>query len=248
MYKVAVMKGALAVLRARRAIFLGWVGWLMVAPAAAVAQVPGAGAPAPQEPEGRLIDQVVAVIEGQVLTRSELEFETRVALVQQGALQAAIEPLDEEALKVGLELAINLRLQVLSADRLEAFPTEAKEVEAKVAKFRDLFESEEAFQAFLARSGADLKLLTEVLGRRVRAERILDSRIRPRVQVSEAEVLRYFQQHASEYPEGYAAVKVQLQNKLKKERYDLLTAEDLAQLRASAQVRRVAPFAREARR
>lgn len=202
---------------------------------------------AAEAPEGRIIDQVVAVIEGQVLTRSELEFETRVALVQRGALQAAVEPLDEEALKGGLELAINLRLQVLSADRLDAFPTEQSDVEAQVARFRQLFESEEAFQSFLARSGADLKLLTEVLGRRVRAERILDSRIRPRVQVSEAETQRYFNQHASEYPEGYAAVKAQLQNKLKKERYDQLTAEDLAQLRAAAQVRRVAPFAREAR-
>ena len=194
------------------------------------------------------MEQVVAVIEGQVLTRSELEFETRVALVQQGALQAAVEPLDEEALKVGLELSINLRLQVLSADRQEASPTEQEEVESRLARFRQSFESEEAFQSFLARSGADLKLLTEVLGRRVRAERILDSRIRPRVQISEAETMRYYQQHASEYPEGYTAVRVQLQNKLKKERYDLVAAEDLAQLRAAAQVRRVAPFAREARR
>jgi hypothetical protein len=226
----------------------------MVAPAVAGAQAPATGvsaspaAASSAAPEGRILDQVVAVIEGQVLTRSELEFETRVALVQQGALQAAVEPLDEEALKGGLELAINLRLQVLSADRLEAFSTEQADVEVRLAGFRHLFESEEAFQGFLARSGADVKLLTEVLGRRVRAERILDSRIRPRVQVSDADALRYFQQHASEYPEGYQAVKVSLQNKLKKEQYDLLTAEEMHHLRDSAQVRRVAPFAREARR
>jgi hypothetical protein len=163
-------------------------------------------------------------------------------------LQAAFAPLDEEALKGGLELAINLRLQVLSADRLEAFPADQAQVEARLERFRELFESGDAFRAFLARSGADLKLLTEVLERRVRAERILDSRIRPRVQVSEAEVLRYYQQHASEYPEGYAAVKTRLQNQLKKERYDQLAAKDLAELRDAAQVRRVAPFAREARR
>jgi hypothetical protein len=220
-------------------------------PAAALgqgAQDRGVSAEAPPKPEGRLIDQVVAVIEGQVLTQSELEFETRVALVQQGGLQAAFEPLDEEALKGGLELAINLRLQVLSADRLEAFPADQAEVEARVARFRDLFESGEAFQAFLARSGADLRLLTEVLERRVRAERILDSRIRPRVQVGDAEVRRYYQQHASEYPEGYEAVKVRLQNQLKRQLYDQLAAKDLAELRNAAQVRRVAPFAREARR
>lgn len=245
------MKGLLSSPRPRRAVFLGLAGWLALVPAAALgqgAQDRGVSAEAPPRPEGRLIDQVVAVIEGQVLTQSELEFETRVALVQQGGLQAAFEPLDDEALKGGLELAINLRLQVLSADRLEAFPADQAEVEARVARFRDLFESGEAFQAFLARSGADLRLLTEVLERRVRAERILDSRIRPRVQVSEAEVFGYYQQHASEYPEGYAAVKARLQNQLRKERYDQLAAKDLAELRDAAQVRRVAPFAREARR
>lgn len=222
-----------------------------MAPGAVLAQAAqgsGVSAEAPLNLEGRVIDQVVAVIEGQVLTRSELEFETRVALVQQGGLQAAFAPLDEEALKGGLEWAINLRLQVLSADRLEAFPADQAAVEVRVEKFRDLFESDDAFRAFLARSGADLKLLIEVLERRVRAERILESRIRPRVQVSEADVRRYYQQHASEYPAGYDAVKVRLQNQLKKQLYDQLAAQDLAELRDAAQVRRVAPFAREARR
>lgn len=245
------MKGLLSSPRPRRAILLGLAGWLTLAPGAVLAQAAqgrGVSAEASLSPEGHVIDQVVAVIEGQVLTRSELEFETRVALVQQGGLQAAFAPLDEEALKGGLEWAINLRLQVLSADRLEAFPADQAAVEARVEKFRDLFESDDAFRAFLARSGADLKLLIEVLERRVRAERILESRIRPRVQVSETDVRRYYQQHASEYPAGYDAVKVRLQNQLKKELYDQLAAQDLAELRDAAQVRRVAPFAREARR
>ncbi len=226
---------------------MGLAGWLMVAPGAtALAQAPGvpAGAPA----EGRVIDRMVAVIEGQVLTLSELEFETRVALVQRGAVQAATAPLDDETLARALEMAISHRLQILSADRLEAFPAEHAEVEHRLASLRERFESEEAFQGFLGRSGADLKSLREVLERGVRAERILDSRIRLRAQVGEAEVRRYFEQHASEYPEGYEAVKGQLRDKLFLERYRALAEEELAQVRASAQVRRVAPFAREARR
>ena len=118
------MKGLLSSPHPRRAVFLGLAGWLALVPAAVLgqgAQDRGVSAEAPPKLEGRLIDQVVAVIEGQVLTQSELEFETRVAIVQQGGLQAAFDSLDEEALKGGLELAINLRLQVLSADRLEAF-------------------------------------------------------------------------------------------------------------------------------
>jgi hypothetical protein len=244
------MKVALATPRPRRAVSLWLAAWLAAWPAAAWAQAQGASASrqAPRSLEGQRIDQVVAVIEGQVLTQSELEFETRVALVQGGAVQAAFEPLDEEALRGGLEHVINVRLQVLSADRLEAFPVEQAEVERRLTGFRERFESEEAFQAFLARSGADLKLLTEVMERLARAERILDSRVRPRAQVSEAEVQRYFQQHSREYPEGYPAAKARLQAKLRKERYDLLTAQELTELRGAAQVRRVAGFAREARR
>jgi hypothetical protein len=223
----------------------------MVAPVAGLAQAQGTGVPSSpaQASGGRVIDQVVAVIEGQALTQSELEFETRVELIQRGALQAAFEPLDEEALRAGLEQAINVRLQVLSADRLEAFPAEKEEVEARLARFHDRFEREEAFKGFLARSGADVKMLTELLERQVRAARILDSRIRPRLQVvSDTDAQRYFQQHASEYPEGFPAVKLSIQNKLRQEQIARLAAEDVNQLRASAQIRRVAPFAREARR
>ncbi|WP_225411500.1 hypothetical protein [Stigmatella hybrida] len=235
-------------LRPGRASWL-LAGWLAVVPALAVAQAPGAApaGAAPVPSEGRIADRVVAIIEGQVLSLSELEFETRVALIQRGAMQAAAAPLDEETLKGALELAINQRLQVLSADRLEAFTAEQTEVDERVAAFRDQFETEAGFQAFLAHYGADLRQLTEVLTRSVRAERILDSRIRPRAQVGEAELLRYYQQHASEYPEGYATVKARLREKLVRERYSALATEELNQARASAQVRRVAPFAREAR-
>jgi hypothetical protein len=241
----------MATLRRRRGGILVLAGWLGLAPVAAVAQADAGGVPVGPagQPEGRIIDQVVAIIEGQVLTRSELEFETRVALIQQGGTEAAVSLLDEEALRGGLELAINLRLQVLSAERLEAFETAQAEVDAQVERFRLRFESEEAFQAFLARSGADLKHLTEVLERQVRAGRILDSRIRPRVRVDEAEVRRHYDQHRSEYPEDYTSeVKARILLKLKRERTDQLTAEDVKQLRESAQVRRVAPFAREVRR
>ncbi|MDY7230686.1 hypothetical protein [Hyalangium rubrum] len=239
----------MAVRRRHRPGILVLAGWLAVAPFGAGAWAQAGEAPeAPRAAEGREIDRVVAIIEGQVLTRSELEFETRVAFIERGAVQAAVAPLDDETLRGALELVIGQRLQVLSADRLEAFAAEQAEVEERLGRFRERFESEEAFQAFLARSGADVGQLSEVLERSVRAERILDSRIRLRAQVTEAEAKHYFQQHADEYPQGYEAVKGRLRDKLFQERYKALAAEELAQVRDSAQVRRVAPFAREARR
>ncbi|HEX8698382.1 MAG TPA: hypothetical protein VF815_06065 [Myxococcaceae bacterium] len=219
------MKGAISSQHRSRGHFLVLAAWFTWVPLTALAQPREGGAPAGAA-EGQLIDRVVAIIEGQVLTQSELEFEIRVAFIERGAVEVVASPLDEETLRGGLEMVIGQRLLVLSADRLEAYTAEQAEVESRLKDFRKRFESEQAFQAFLARSGTDVKHLTEVLERSVRVARILDSRIRLRAQVGEA----------------------QLRDKLFQERYNALTAEELAQVRATAQVRRVAPFARETRR
>jgi hypothetical protein len=225
------------------------VGWLVLAPlAAARAAAPLAPSPEAQVSEGRLVDRVVAVIEDQVLTLSELEFESRVTLVQRGGVRAADARLDEQTLRTTLELAISYRLLVAGADRLQAFQAERSEVEARLKAFRERFESESALLAFLARHEADLDQLTAVLERGVRAERILDSRIRLRAQVGEAEVRRYWEQNKGTLGGPYESVRDTLREKLVRERYNELAKEEFKQVRASARVRRVAPFAREAQR
>ncbi|WP_246357119.1 hypothetical protein [Pyxidicoccus fallax] len=217
-------------------------GWLLLVP------VFGARAEPPPEAEGRVVDRVVAVVEGQVLTLSELRFEARVALVQRGGVQALDVPLDEDTLRNALDFIINQRVQVLNADRLQAFPAEPAEVGARLATFQQRVGGEAALRRFLAAHAVSQEELEAVLARGLRAERILDSRIRLRAQVGETEVRRYYEQHASEYPQGYESVRAAIREKLVRERYGTLAAEELAQVRASAQVRRVAPFTREARR
>ena len=217
-------------------------GWLLLAPAM------GARAEPPPEAESRVVDRVVAVIEGQVLTLSELRFEARVALVQRGGVQALEAPLDEDTLRGALELCINQRVQVLNADRLQAFPAEPADVQARLEAFQVRVGGEAALRRFLAQHDMEREGLERVLARGLRAERILDSRIRLRAQVGETEVRRHYEQHAAEYPAGYESVRAHIREKLVRERYGALAAEELAQVRASAQVRRVAPFTREARR
>ncbi|AKJ03095.1 Hypothetical protein AA314_04721 [Archangium gephyra] len=224
------------------------MGWLALVPMAA-ARPPAAEPPA--EPSSgasgggsRVIDRVVAVIGTQVLTLSELEFEARVTLVQRGGVRAAEAPLDEQTLQVALELAINHRLLVAGADRLQAFQAERSEVEARLRTFRDRFEDETSLLAFLARHDADLEQLTVVLERSVRAERILDSRIRLRAQVSDAEVRRYWEGHKGTLGGPFEAVRDTLREKLFRDRYNKLAGEEFKQVRESARIRRVAPFAR----
>lgn len=221
-----------------------WKGWglgglLALAPGSALAQRSVSAA------ERKVLDRVVAVVEGAVLTLSELEFETRVFLLERGGIQADAATLGEDTLREALELVISQRLQVLDADRLQAFQVDAADVEARVEGLRGRLGGEGAFQAFLARHDADLAQLRSVLERSARAERILDSRIRLRAQVSEAEVRRYYEAHAGDLSGNYEAVRTALQQKLARERYARLAAAELAQVREAAQVRLVAPFARE---
>lgn len=238
MHKVAGVNPARTAPRCGRASRWLVVGWLLLAPVAVAQSV------APQGAEGRILDQVVAVIENQVLTLSELDFEARVTLVLQGGVGAAERTLDDETRRRALELTINQRLLVMGADRLQAFAVDRSEVEARLRAFRERFQSEPELLGFLARNDADLGQLTSVLERNVRAERILDSRVRLRSQVSEVELRRYYQAHAAELGGPYEAVRESLRKKLVRERYTELAAAEFAQVRAHARVRRVALFAR----
>jgi hypothetical protein len=227
----------------RGAIKRVWAwAWWALAPVALAQQ-----GSAPPRSEGRLVDRVVAVIEDQVLTLSELEFETRVALVQRAGVQAAEAPLGESALRAALELAISHRLLVLGADKVQAFEVEGADLQARLESFRERLGSESALLAFLTRHDADVDQLKAVLERSLRAERILDGRIRLRAQVGELELQRYYKQNEAELKGPYAVVRDSLREKLFRERYGALAAAELAQVQAGARVRRVAPFAREAR-
>jgi hypothetical protein len=208
----------------------------LLAPVAASAQPPRAG---------RVIDRVVAVVDTQVLTLSALEFETRVALIERGGVQAAEAPLDEALLRGALELALSQRLQVLDADRLQGFAADPQEVQARLARLVERLGGEAALQAFLARYEVDQEALMTVLERSVRAEHILDSRIRLRAQVSESEVRRFYDAHARELGTTYAMARTAVRERLVRERYAQLAQAELANVRRSPLVRRVAPFARE---
>ncbi len=198
----------------------------------------------PQAKDGVVIERVVALIDGRVLTLSELEFEARVALIQRGGVQAATAPLDDQALRGALELAIGERLETDAADKLQAFPPEEGEVDAAVRTFQAKFDTEAQFSGFLQRHQADVQELAAVLARRLRAEKILDSKIRLRARVSEAEVKRYYEEHQSELSGTYEELRSKLREKLVRDRYAALASEELSQIRKGVDVRLVAPFAR----
>lgn len=212
-------------------------------------QAPGAPAAPPvarSTEEGRVVDRVVAVVEDALVTLSELTFEARVLLVQRAGPQAAQAPVDEALLRSVLELSIAQRLQVREAERLGAFALEQAERQALVDAFRARFPAPASLDAFLEAHGADVLQLGALLERGARAERALDSRLRVRVQVTEAEVRRHYERQAAALGgRPYTEVRERLRDELVRARSRAAAAEEVALLARGARIRRVAPFARE---
>lgn len=207
------------------------------------------GQAAAQESPTRVLDRVVAVVDGQVLTASELEFETRVALVQRGGVAAAEAPLDSAVMKSALDYAIGQRLHAAEAEKLQVFLLEEGEVDEALAQFQERIGGKTALDDFLARHEADRQMLGALLLRSLRAERILDSKIRLKAQVPDAEVRRYYDAHASELGGTFEELRAGLKDKLIRERYQVLAKAEMDQLRKNAKVRIVAqPLAAEGAR
>jgi hypothetical protein len=199
----------------------------------------------PASQPGQVIDRIVAVVEGvedgRVITWSDLTFEAAVALVQRGAMQASTATLDDQALRTALDFAIAQRLLIAEADKVGAFQPDDGELDAATRAFEARFESPAAFQRFLRRHDVDRAALREVLRRTLRAERVLDGRVRLRAQVSEADVRRYYDQHQQELNGTYEEIRQALREKLLREKYAALVAAEVQRLKKVGDVRLISP-------
>jgi len=203
----------------------------------AVAQTP---------PKGEVIDRAVASIEGQVITLAQLELEARVQLINaspkampaQAIERMAFGPLDQEALAASLNAVIDERLATLEADKLEAYPVEAAEVEKAIAEFRARFVSEARFRDFLARNEADLQDLGRLLERNLRARRVLEGKLRLRVTVSPEDVAAA----KASTPELKDVADAVVKQRLVNERFQKLVKQELEAMRRAVDVRLLGPF------
>jgi hypothetical protein len=195
--------------------------------------------------EGRVVDRAVALVAGQVITQSELEVEARVALIRSGAAAAATVTLTDPMRKEALELAITQRLENIEADKLQAYPLEEGELEVAMNQFAQAFDSDRDFRSFLAANELDMQALANVLARSLRTEKILESKIKLRSQVGDAEVRRYFDEHKAELSgKGFEEWRPDIRARLERDKRTALYRTELSQIRKGADVRIIAPYAR----
>ncbi len=212
-------------------------------------------APAQGQPEQeRILDCVVAVarLRGErdnvrqgtdLITLSDLEFEAAVALIQwKNATGAATQSLDAETLKGALDHAIAERLHTQEADRLNAYLIDPAELDAAVRTFEGRLPGRGELDRFLARFDVDRARLRAVIERALRTAKAIDAKVRLRAQVSEAEVRRFFDAHAQDYPGRYEDYRAGLKKKLFDEKYKKIAGEVTQELRDNADVRIVTPI------
>ncbi|MGC4113861.1 MAG: hypothetical protein QM765_04240 [Myxococcales bacterium] len=189
----------------------------------------------------------MAILDNRPLLLSELEFEARVALIQQGGTRAASAALSDEDLASALDWAIGQRLALAEATRLQVFDVDAAEVAKAVKQFEVQIAGPSKVEAFLAAQEATPGQLAAVLQRGLRVSRFLDTKVKLSARVTEEDMSRFYALHASELgDQPYDRVRDGIKTQLMRERYRVLAKKLLDDLRAKADVRIVAPFAQQA--
>lgn len=187
---------------------------------------------------GQLIDRVVAAVNGDAITLTQLELETRIIFVWEGGVRASSDALDHEALVVGLDEIVADLAAVYEAERIDAYTLEPGELDAAVDKVRQAL-GPERFTAMLAKHDAELDDVRRVLERRLRATKVWDGRLRVKAQVTDAEVTRY----QAEHPEVSTMSAPTLRRLLYRRRYEQLKGVELKQIKRQLDVRLMGPFA-----
>jgi hypothetical protein len=117
---------------------------------------------------GEVIDRVLAVVSGNLITLSDVNAAYDLGLVKP---RESSDPVHDV-----LSQLIDRELQLVEVDRYTPPEPSAAEVDRDVQTVRSRFPSPEAFEAVLARSGIDLAHLRETIRENLRIRAYLDQR------------------------------------------------------------------------
>jgi hypothetical protein len=209
------------------------VAVLLVPFAAGVADVPD---------EGRVVDEVVAVVatrgrEAHVITLSRVAEEGRIALVSRGGMNAATSALDGAVLRASLDWFVDQLLLHEEAVRLQVFAVDREAAVAELARFKGAFATPGDFKAFLFEIGLTEEELMTTLRRSLRVRRYLDSRL-GRLRPTPGEIEAWYAAHAADYGgRPLDQVTDEISVRLAAGKADFETRALLADLRGRADIR-----------
>ncbi len=187
---------------------------------------------APMTARAELIDRVVAAVNNEVITLSEL----RQAVAFNTALggKGNGRQLERET-REGL---INGRLLLQEAYRLKFAEVSEQDVAAEVGRLRQRLGSDDAYRAFLVRTDLTEERLGRMLGDRLLIERFVEKKIGLFARVSRDEAQSYFQDHPGEFKDmRFAQVQKQITANLSAQKVSQQLDQYIVELRDRAVVR-----------
>jgi len=197
--------------------------------------------PAAPGAEGGIVEEVVAVVRNppsaapRLVTRTKLVEEARIALVSRGATAAAEGPLDRTALRAALDWLLDQILVSDEAAKLRLDEVGREDLLLELRRFQDRFATFGEYERFLGRAELSEDELLATLGRMVRVERYVKSRVGRAARVGEDEVDRWLRARgaADAPPAAREAARAQLAE----ERATAQVRELLSDLRSRAEIR-----------
>lgn len=196
-----------------------------------------------------VVEAVVAVVRypgatPEVVTRTRVAGEARVALVLRGAPAAAWQPLDEAALRAGLAWLLDEELVAGEAARLKLHEVDPAAVEGELRRFRAAVGGPDGFARYLRVSELTEEEIRAVLARTLRARRFLEARVGRRAAVTDDEVDAYLA--ARDLSAGTGAARDAVRERLVEDGVRARVAALLAELRSRAEIRILDPALRPA--
>jgi peptidyl-prolyl cis-trans isomerase SurA len=175
---------------------------LAAAPAAPspAAPAPAAPPPAKGEPPGVVVDRVAAVVDGDVITLSEVEERAAGELRRADALEwRERDEARAKALKRALDIVVAERLLQRQAKSLGLEVTE-QQIEAAVndIKTRNHFDDEQLDHA-LAAQGLDRASFRAQIRTELETYQVMQAKVRSRGKVSDEDLRNYYQSHPQEF-------------------------------------------------
>lgn len=146
--------------------------------------------PAPGDGQ-QVIDRVLAVVGGQVITLSDAQAAQAFGLVDIGRA--------DDPLRAAVDGLINRDLILDEVNRYSATEQDPAIVEKGLASVRARFPSAEAFDAACRRTGITLEALRYLIRDNLRIEEYLKERFSGVVQPTEDELQRYYADHPAEF-------------------------------------------------
>jgi peptidyl-prolyl cis-trans isomerase SurA len=178
-----------------------------------------------------LVDRVVASVNNDVITLSELE--------QAVGFNVALGGKQEEKLRAEtLEGLINRQLLLQEAYRLKFVEVSGQDITAEIEKLKTRLGSDKAFDDVLARLDMTREQLGRMLGERLLVERFVEKKIGLFVRVSRDEAQDYFNSHPAAFKDKrFQEVQKTITAMLSEQKLEQQVAQYLAELKSKADIR-----------